>query len=186
MLYDQAQLAWSYLELYQLTGDSAWADIARSVLDYVARDMTHPDGGFYSAEDADSTDPATGEHAEGAFYVWTGGGDRLRSWVTRRRSSAAITGSRNTAMWNRAPIPRDEFRDTNILVSRQSIEETAEGLGLTARRGDGLDSSDPARRLLEVRNERPRPHLDDKIITAWNGLMISAFARNFRALGRPD
>ena len=73
MLYDQAQLAISYLEAFQITHDALYAEIARSTLDYVLRDMTDPDGGFYSAEDADSViDPANPkEKGEGAFYIWT-------------------------------------------------------------------------------------------------------------------
>ena len=73
MLYDQAQLAISYIEAYQITHDPFYASIARATLDYVLRDMTHPDGGFYSAEDADSViDPADPKvKGEGAFYLWT-------------------------------------------------------------------------------------------------------------------
>ena len=73
MLYDQAQLAISYLEAYQITGDAQYADVARDIFEYVLRDLTHPDGGFYSAEDADSAaDPAKPkEKSEGAFYIWS-------------------------------------------------------------------------------------------------------------------
>ena len=73
MLYDQAQLAISYLEAYQITGDAQYADVARDIFDYVLRDLTHPDGGFYSAEDADSAaDPAQPQRkGEGAFYIWS-------------------------------------------------------------------------------------------------------------------
>ena len=73
MLYDQAQLAISYLEAYQITGDAQYADVARDIFEYVLRDLTHPEGGFYSAEDADSAaDPAQPkEKSEGAFYIWS-------------------------------------------------------------------------------------------------------------------
>lgn len=182
MLYDQGQLAWSYLELYQLSGDRVWADIACSVLDYVSRDMTHPGGGFYSAEDADSTDAVTGERGEGSFYVWTGEeidavlGDEAE--IFRR-----YHGVREQGNVDPGSDPQGEFGGKNILVSRQSVDDTATGLGLPVE--EVTDSLERSRlRLLEVRNQRPRPHLDDKIITAWNGLMISAYARSFRALGR--
>jgi uncharacterized protein YyaL (SSP411 family) len=184
MLYDQAQLAWSYLELYQLTGDSAWADISRSILDYVARDMTHPDGGFYSAEDADSTDPVTGEHAEGAFYVWTG--EEIDSVLGREAEVfRRHHGVQEQGNVDSGSDPQGEFRGKNVLIGRQTVEETADGLGLST--DEVATSLARSRRILfEVRNERPRPHLDDKVITAWNGLMISAYARNYRVLGRSD
>ena len=71
MLYDQAQLAWAYLEAFQITGDASFERSARDIFRYVLRDMRHPEGGFYSAEDADSIDPDNqGHKAEGAFYVW--------------------------------------------------------------------------------------------------------------------
>ena len=86
MLYDQAQLAVSYLEAFQITQDPFYAKIARSTLDYVLRDMTHPEGGFYSAEDADSViDPANPkEKGEGAFYIWSAA--EKGSWNRTRNS----------------------------------------------------------------------------------------------------
>ena len=152
MLYDQAQLAISYLEAYQITRDSAFADVARRTLAYVLRDMTAPEGAFYSAEDADSPlpeDPA--RKGEGAFYLWKW--DEVDDAVRRR-----FGFERNGNVHN---DPHGEFTGKNILYIAQS--------------GEPVPSATLAA-LLETRAQRPRPHRDDKILTAWNGLMISAFA----------
>jgi uncharacterized protein YyaL (SSP411 family) len=182
MLYDQAQLARTYLELYQLTGDRSWAGIVVGILDYVRRDMTHPDGGFYSAEDADSTDPESGEHAEGAFYVWTA--EEIR---TALGDDAGVFIRHHGVMEggnvNPANDPHGEFHGKNILVGRVSIEETARALNLEVEAASALIERS-RKTLFDLRERRPRPHLDDKVITAWNGLMISAFARAYRGLGR--
>jgi len=125
MLYDQAQLAASYLEAHQITRDPFFADVARGILDYVLRDMTSPEGGFYSAEDADSAvDPSHPEvKEEGAFYLWPEG------------------------------------------VLEKALADPEERI-----------------RLLAERAQRPRPARDDKILTAWNGLMISGFALGAQVL----
>ena len=182
MLYDQAQLASSYLDAFQITHEPLFENVARDVLDYVRRDMTAPEGGFYSAEDADSEVVAGGDYpgraashqmagvvapgykAEGAFYVWTKAEiDRVLG------SSAEIFNFHYGVEENgNAPAgadPHGEFVGKNILIEKHSLGENA-GLLAEARK-----------KLFEVRAKRPRPHLDDKIITAWNGLMISAFAR---------
>ena len=182
MLYDQAQLARSYLELYQLTGDDSWAVVVEGILDYVRRDMTHTDGGFYSAEDADSTDPETGEHTEGAFYVWTAEeiraalGDDADLFIRHH-------GVKEGGNVDPANDPHGEFRGKNILVGRTSIEETAKAFDLdVAAASARIERS--RKTLFDLRERRPHPQLDDKVITAWNGLMISAFARAHRGLGR--
>ena len=184
MLYDQAQLVLAYLEAAQATGDDFHATVAEDTLAYVRRDMTHPDGGFYSAEDADSVPP---EHAgdpsahksEGAFYVWTDAeiaallGDDAD--IARRRFGIETSG-------NAPQDPQGEFTGKNLLYTAQSIEDVAlrsnctpdEVMAAIARIRD---------RLFAARAARPRPHLDDKILTAWNGLMIAAFARAARVLG---
>jgi uncharacterized protein YyaL (SSP411 family) len=169
MLYDQAQLVISYLEAFQITQEETLARAARRTLDYVIRDMTAPGGGFYSAEDADSaSDPARpNEKSEGAFYIWPYkevadllGEDRAR--VFARRYGMEADG-------NVANDPHHEFTGRNILFQAQS-----EG-----------DSGEAERILFEARAKRPRPHLDDKILTSWNGLMISAFAKGAAILDEP-
>jgi len=169
MLYDQAQLVISYLEAFQITHDPFYAGIARSTLDYVLRDMTHPEGGFYSAEDADSViDPAQPKvKGEGAFYVWTA--DELRQALGDDFAAfAASYGVEETG--NVQDDPHGEFPGKNILYVRQAAPAQLE---------------QAKAKLLELRSHRVRPHLDDKILTAWNGLMISAFAKAAQVLDDP-
>ncbi|MEP7354370.1 MAG: thioredoxin domain-containing protein [Acidobacteriota bacterium] len=179
MLYDQAQLAASYVEAYQITGEERYADTARDIFDYVLRDLGHAEGGFYSAEDADSLDPdaavsANGhaEKREGAFYVWTAkeildelGADDAQ--VFGRRFGVRANG-------NVDEDPHGEFPGRNILFQATELVPA-----------DNYVVSRSIEKLLRLRNTRPRPHLDDKILTAWNGLMISAFAKGAQALGEP-
>jgi hypothetical protein len=184
MLYDQAQLAISFLEAFQATGDPQYADTARRILDYVLRDMTGPEGGFFSAEDADSAiDPARPEiKGEGAFYIWSAQEIRARAgqpaadWFCYRYGVEAEG--------NVAGDPHGEFTGKNILCQARTVEETAQRFGRPVGEvGAGLLNA--GRILLEARSERVRPHLDDKVLTAWNGLMISAFARGGAALDEP-
>jgi len=184
MLYDQAQLVWSYLEAYQITKEEFFANAAREILDYVLRDMTHPEGGFYSAEDADSApDPShPDEKEEGAFYLW------------RQQEISDLLGNEKAEIFNYCygvsdsgntiSDPQGEFHDKNVLYAAYTLPEAARRF----KRAESeikaiLDES--KQKLLEIRKTRPHPHLDDKIITAWNGLMISAFARAHQVLDEP-
>jgi uncharacterized protein YyaL (SSP411 family) len=168
MLYDQAQLAAAYIEAYQVTGEERLAAVARGILDYVAGEMTSPEGGFYSAEDADSAADSDQPEAkrEGAFYLWTLPEIEavLGPEETRRFALAYGAVEQGTG----AGEPHGEFAGKNILFA--AADDAAE---LAAAR----------RALAAARSRRPRPHLDDKIVTAWNGLMISAFALAAQALG---
>ncbi len=176
MLYDQAQLAGVYLGAYQLTHEEFYASVARDILDYVLRDMTGADGQFYSAEDADSAADRDRpkEKAEGAFYVWTA------------REIEGLVGEKDAPLFDYAygvlpdgnvvVDPRAEFKGKNVLSAAHSLEETAKQFNRpVAEVSAALDRAKGI--LLKARSLRPRPHLDDKTITAWNGLMISAFAR---------
>jgi uncharacterized protein YyaL (SSP411 family) len=183
MLYDQAQLVLAYLEAAQVSADPFYAQIAEDTLQYVRRDLSDPGGGFYSAEDADSVPP---EHAgqphplkrEGAFYVW--GIDELRaalgddSRLVELRYGALAEGN--------APFdPQEEFGAGNLLYTARSIAEIAETVGRPPQ--EVAQALVKARHtLFNLRAGRPRPHLDDKVLTAWNGLMIAAFARAARVL----
>ena len=183
MLYDQAQLVLAYLECAQATGDPFYATVAEDTLAYVLRDMTGPEGGFYSAEDADSIPPdqatAPKPHAsEGAFYIWSDGeigailGDDAD--VARRRFGILPDG-------NAPQDPHGEFTGKNLLYVAESIEEVSVRTSRPA--GDVTAALARIRqKLLAARGGRPRPHLDDKILTAWNGLMIAAVARAARVL----
>jgi len=170
MLYDQGQLAISYLEGFQVSGDESLAQVARSIFTYVLRDMTHPEGGFYSAEDADSViDPAhPHEKGEGAFYVWT-----KAEIVEVLGKEEAERFSRRYGMEENGNVhedPHQEFTGKNILFD--------------ARPGEG-NYDESIVKLVARRNKRIRPHLDDKVLTSWNGLMISAFAKGAQVLGDP-
>jgi uncharacterized protein YyaL (SSP411 family) len=188
MLYDQAQLAIAYLDAFQITQDPQYGAVARDILDYVARDMTSNEGGFFSAEDADSpvpggVDAGHRETKEGAFYIWTkkeidsalgDGADVFAFHYGVQPHGNAPEGS----------DPQDEFRGKNILIERHTISETAQHFKTSE--GKVRQSLAASReKLLSIRSKRPRPHLDDKIIAAWNGLMISAFARAAQVLDEP-
>jgi uncharacterized protein YyaL (SSP411 family) len=211
MLYDQAQLAVAYLDAYQILGDPhlnpqvgiatgeerreadakapvrvEFESIARDILDYVARDMTSKEGGFFSAEDADSPvvagigDPGHGKTAEGAFYTWT----KKEIDAALGDASEIFDFHYGVQAHGNAPEgsdPQDEFRGKNILIERHTIAETAEHFRKTKEEiAKSLRQS--REKLFAIRAKRPRPHLDDKIIAAWNGLMISAYARAAQVL----
>ena len=185
MLYDQAQLAVAYLEAHQITSRSEYAEIARDVLGYVGRDLSSPEGGFFCAEDADSLLIAgRPEHAEGAFYVWTKG--EIENALTPEEAAVFCAHYGISAGGNAPPgsDPQGEFTGKNILYVHPPFAETAKMVSLPPQQTADLLESARAR-LLQVRNQRPRPHLDDKIVTAWNGLMLSALARAGRVLDDP-
>ncbi len=182
MLYDQAQLAVSYLEAFQISGDKAFAHSARRVFDYVLRDMLDAEGGFYSAEDADSViDPAHPEEkGEGAFYVWTQAEiDRLLG-ETASPYFCFQYGVKPGG--NVHEDPQHEFTGKNILSEVHSTEDTAKHFKQPV---DEVAASlaESRGKLLAERSKRVRPHLDDKVLTSWNGLMISALAKGGAILG---
>ena len=206
MLYDQAQLTNAYLDGFQITHDPQFASIARDILDYVMRDMTSADGGFYSAEDADSPVPVpvaavydrrtnsgpdiSDAHraplqktAEGAFYVWT------EDEIDAALGDAAKVFNFHYGVQPHGNVregsdPHDEFREKNILFQNHTVSETAKHFNLTDQEvEESLAGS--RTKLFEIRSKRPRPHLDDKILASWNGLMISAFARAAQILDEP-
>ncbi len=197
MLYDQALIATNLLEAQQATQLPVFGWLARGVFDYVARDLTHPAGGFYSAEDADSAPPEAAQsdkvqgssnkkpaHAEGAFYVWT-----------KAEIDAALGADAEFFCahydvkpdGNVAHDPQAEFTGKNVLRQLRPLARTAEQFKLPVPAAEekllaGLE------KLKAIRARRPRPHLDDKVLTAWNGLMISALAKGTQVLGaaRPE
>jgi uncharacterized protein YyaL (SSP411 family) len=181
MLYDQAQLVISYLEAFQISQDPFFAQIAREVLAYVERSLMSPGGGFYSAEDAESSLLALypDKKKEGAFYIWK------KSEIDRVLNKKAakifefIYGIKEQG--NVLSDPGREFLGENVLHIVHSVEETAHFLHENIE--DVQEHFDIARKeLFEKRDQRPKPHLDDKILLSWNGLMISAFARASQVL----
>ena len=183
MLYDQAQLVLAYLEAAQLTSDPFFADVAADTLAYVRRDLRHPDGGFFSAEDADSIPPeqadAPAPHkSEGAFYIWRDEeiGEVLGADADLVRMHYGIQPDGN------APFdPQNEFTHKNLLYVARSIDDIAAAAGRQPGEVETALGRSRAE-LLTVRSRRPRPQRDDKVLTAWNGLMIAAFARAGRVL----
>jgi uncharacterized protein YyaL (SSP411 family) len=191
MLYDQAQLANAYLDAFQITGDADFAATARDILDYVRRDMTSPEGGFYSAEDADSPvvagigDPGHNKTAEGAFYVWT------KQEINDALGDEAPIFSFHYGVEENGNVPdgadpHGELRGKNILIRGTGVPPVGPtGASSVAPDDEAVAQKSLAqsrRKLFSIRSKRPRPHLDDKIIAAWNGLMISAFARGAQVL----
>jgi uncharacterized protein YyaL (SSP411 family) len=187
MLYDQAQLATAYLDAYQITGDPAFAAVARDTLDYIHRDLSDPvSGAFFSAEDADSLPEADGDRrVEGAFYVW------------KKAEVDAVLGPREAPLFDEAydvqpdgNVPpasdaRGELAGRNVLdATGRAPAELAARLNLPAAGISARLTRDRAA-LLARRDQRPRPRRDDKTITAWNGLAVSAFARAAQVLGDP-
>jgi uncharacterized protein YyaL (SSP411 family) len=178
MLYDQAQLVLAYLEAAQASGDHSYADVAVDTLRYVRRDLTHPEGAFHSAEDADSVPPeeAGSEHPhkkEGAFYIWAESelrqvlGDDAEPFC--QRFGVRPEGN--------APFdPQEEFTGKNLLYTAKGLDDIGKDTGQTVAEVEAALARCRGR-LLDVRARRPRPHLDDKVLTAWNGLMIAACAR---------
>jgi uncharacterized protein YyaL (SSP411 family) len=183
MLYDQAQLVLAYLEAAQASGDPFYMEVAEDTLRYVMREMTGPDGGFFSAEDADSVPP---EHAgephphksEGAFYLW-----RAAEIDTLLGADAPIVKRRfGIEPDGNAPIdPQQEFTGKNLLYLAVSGDKLA--AEFTRPVAEITELLARARlTMFRARMERPTPHLDDKVLTAWNGLMIAGFARVARVL----
>jgi len=187
MLYDQAQLVLGYAEAAQVTGDRFYADVALDTLDYVRRDLTSPGGGFFSAEDADSIPP---EHAheprphkmEGAFYIW-----RDEEIQDVLGDDAAVYRARFGILpgGNAPNDPQAEFTEKNLLYTARPLDDVAATTGRPVEAV--MEALRRARPLLMARrSSRPRPHLDDKVLTAWNGLMIAAFARAARTIDEAD
>jgi uncharacterized protein len=158
MLYDNALLSRLYLHYFQVSGEQSARETVEGILDYVLREMTHPDGGFYSTQDADS------EGHEGKFFVW----DLTEILQTLGEKDAAVF----SAYYN--ITEGGNFEGKNIPNITQPREETAASL------------KESRRKLFELREARIKPDRDEKILTAWNGLMLASFAEAGVVLNRPD
>jgi uncharacterized protein YyaL (SSP411 family) len=166
MLYDNAQLIHLYLDAYLVSGESRHADVARDIIRYLLRDMTHPDGGFFSAEDADS------EGQEGKFYCWTRA--ELSKLLTVEEFNVAVKYFGITEKGNFEdhshpnPLP-----NLNVL---SIVDPKLPG-------GDAALLEAAKKKMFAERVKRVRPHLDDKVLASWNGLMLGAVARAYAVLG---
>jgi uncharacterized protein len=177
MLYDQALLAMTYTEAYQATGRAEYRKTAEAVIHYVLRDMTAPEGGFYSAEDADS------EGEEGKFYVWTL--DQVERVLDRDDTDLMAQVLNVHTRGNFREEATGRITGANILHLRQSLEETAGRLDMSLEALETrLEQARSA--LFAAREKRVHPHKDDKVLTDWNGLMIAALAKAAQAFDRPD
>jgi uncharacterized protein YyaL (SSP411 family) len=183
MLYDQALITLNCLEARQATGDERYAWMARDILEYVLRELGHTEGAFYTAEDADSPiAKGSPQHAEGAYYVWTA--DELRAALgTDAEWLCAHFGVEENGNVPPSLDQQGELRGKNILVQRRSLDESARAAGLDLEQAS-VRLQTALERLCTIRLHRPHPHLDDKIVTANNGLMISALARSHQVLER--
>jgi uncharacterized protein YyaL (SSP411 family) len=172
MLYDNALLARAYLHGFQLSGEELLRRTCEEILDWALRDMRAPDGGFYSALDADS------EGVEGKFYVWS---------LTELSEALTDREDLDAAIAWLGPTPAGNFRDESAPADPRAIE--AEGANVLESRGPEPPAAQRARirtRLRETREQRVAPGLDDKRLTSWNALTISALAEAGAVLERPD
>ena len=169
MLYDNALLSKLYLHAYQSTGHELYLRIVQETLDYVLREMTSKEGGFYSSQDADS------EGEEGKFFVWT---PQQVQEVLGREDAKIFCAYYDIT-------PTGNFEGSNILNVPLDAEVVMDQVDVDP---DVLEDilSEGKRKLLEVRNRRIAPDRDDKVLTAWNGLMLRSFAEAAAALGRQD
>jgi len=176
MLYDQAMLLMAYTEAFQATGNDAYRRTAGEIITYVLRDMTNPEGAFYSAEDADS------EGEEGKFYVWTE--EELRGLLGDDAEFVIdVFGVVENGNWQEEASGHQS--GSNILYLDKPIGEVATARGESEddlrRRWEPI-----RRRLFEEREKRIHPYKDDKVLTDWNGLMIAALAKAARAFDEPE
>jgi uncharacterized protein YyaL (SSP411 family) len=166
MLYDQGMLAIAYMQAFQITGKSFYKDVAEEIFAYVRAEMTSPEGGFYSARDADT------EGVEGKHYLWTPAEVRT---VVDEQATQTVCGLYD--------ITEDgNFEGENIPHLALSVEEFAEREGIPPA-SLRVDSEEWRKRLLASREERVKPLRDEKVLTAWNGLMIAALSKGFAATG---
>jgi uncharacterized protein YyaL (SSP411 family) len=185
MLYDQAQLAIAYAEAYQITRDHFYADTTRNILHFALRQMQLARGGFASALDADSQ-IAIGkpETSEGAFYVWS---EKQIVSAVGTPDDEVFRYAYGIEAGGNVPAHQDvrgELKGKNILYEAHSTEETAKKFRLGVEQTAEMLTAG-RKRLFSVRARRPRPPLDDKIVTAWNGMMISALAHASQSLDEP-
>ena len=170
MLYSQALMVMAYDDYYRLAPDESYKKIIYETLNFVQEEMQSQQGGFYSALDADSERvDKPGEHAEGAYYLWKY--SELKKLLSEAEFGFIKTYFHIRELGNIFSDPQEEFTELNILF----IDEEYKNQKLTAQQEKWLASA--KKKLNQRRLRRPRPHLDDKVITAWNGMMLAAFAK---------
>ncbi|KAI9274771.1 Six-hairpin glycosidase-like protein [Phascolomyces articulosus] len=187
MLYDQAQLISIYSRAYQITKNESYANVARDIVQYVARDLQHKEGAFYAAEDADSlpNDQAT-KKLEGAFCVWEAQeiidilGDQYAAVISY------FYGIESQGNVDPAQDPHGELEGKNVLMQMHSEQETIDKFGLTKDQFNDILKQSNEKLWQHRLHQRPKPHRDDKILTSWNGLMISGLSQAGRIINEPE
>lgn len=174
MLYDQALTAIAYIEAYQVSGKDLYKETAEGILDYVLRDLTSPEGGFYCGEDADV------EGEEGKYYLWTI--EEVMSILGPEDSELIIKMFNLKRGGNFEEEIRGRKTGTNLFYMVHSPGSLAAELEIPVEEVESRVKS-AREKLLKARYERKRPSLDDKVLTDWNGLMIAAFAKGFQVFG---
>jgi len=177
MLYDQAMLVTAYAEAYQATGREEYKQTAREVIGYVLHNLNDPNGGFYSAEDADS------EGKEGKFYLWTE--EEIREALSQDEAELVKKVFGIEEEGNFVETTTGKKTGKNILYMRKPLAETASDLHLSPEELQKL-VDDSRQKLLAVRQNRVHPSRDDKVLTDWNGLMIAALAKASQVFGEPE
>ncbi len=177
MLYDQAMLALAYTEAYEATNKISYKKTVEQIFDYVLRDLTSPEGGFYSAEDADS------EGEEGKFYLWTL--DEIQEILPETEARFVERAFNVFSMGNFKEESTQSLNGRNILHLKRPLEKLNGQLGFTEKKIQETWES-ARKRLFEIREKRVHPHKDDKILTDWNGLMIAALSKASRVFGNKD
>jgi uncharacterized protein YyaL (SSP411 family) len=177
MLYDQALMLMAYTEAFQVTNNQFYRRVANEIITYVVRDMMSPEGGFYSAEDADS------EGEEGRFYLWTV--NEIKENLSPKEAGVAIKIFNIKPEGNFLDESTRKTTGSNILYQSVPVEKCASQLNITIE--DLSKMMEKIRQnLFGIREGRVRPFLDDKILTSWNGLMIAALAKASLALDEPE
>ena len=177
MIYDQGMLAMAYTEAFHVTGKKEYRETAHEIFTYVLREMTSPEGGFYSGEDADS------EGKEGKFYLWTE--DEIHQILEKDEADLIIKVFSVERQGNFAEQGTEVKTGENILHLKKSVVELASELNIPVQDLEGR--LEKARlKLFTARRNRVHPHKDDKILADWNGLLIAAFAKGARVFDKPD
>ena len=177
MLYDQAMLAMAYTEAYQATGKKMYEKTAREIFTYILRDMTSPEGVFYSAEDADS------EGEEGKFYLWTK--EEIEKVLNKDEAEFVIKVFNIEKEGNYIDQMERRKIGINIFHLQQSLEEIASAMKIDKKEFDRR-AEKVRKKLFKVREKRIHPYKDDKTLTDWNGLVIAAFAKAAQAFDDPS
>ncbi|MGC8660057.1 MAG: thioredoxin domain-containing protein [Desulfomonilaceae bacterium] len=177
MLYDQAMLAMAYTEAYEATKRDDYKNTVQEIMEYVLRDLTSPEGGFYSAEDADS------EGEEGKFYVWTE--EELKAILSKNEANFVEKAFNVYKMGNFKEEASQSLTGRNILYLKRPLRQLREQFNLSEIEIQHFWEK-VRLQLFEIREKRPHPHKDDKILTDWNGLMIAALAKASRVFDNKD